>query len=246
MTLPRLILLFTLLASLTATVQAQVLTPANESDPYPLRPAERDPKWVIKFAPLTLFDPDNTVQVGVERLLGQQHAVQVEMGYGWQGINLWQNSQNRRYSDREVWRGRAEYRYYFNRADAPVGPYVAAEGFYKQVNARESGTTGIGCGTNDATFRPCQYYRMFTSPVSKNVWGGHIKIGRQFSISPDDRLLIDIYTGLGFRRSNVERFGRPSGVYYYGSAGYSLFDAFSPQTYAVLSVAYGFKIGYSL
>ena len=240
MTLPRLLLLITLLGSLYTSVQAQVLTPADNG-PYPLRYAERDPKWVIKLAPLALFDPDNTIQLGVERLLGQQHAVQVEFGYGWQGINLWQNSQNRRYSDREVWRGRAEYRYYFNRDATPVGPYVAAEGFYKRVNARESGTTGIGCETG-----LCQYYRMFTLPVSKDVWGGHVKIGRQFSISPDDRLLIDFYTGLGIRKSNVERFGRPSGVYYYGSAGYSLFDAFSPQTYAVLSVAYGFKIGYSL
>jgi len=87
---------------------------------------------------------------------------------------------------------------------------------------------------------------LFTAPMSKHVWGGHIKIGRQFSLSPDNRLLLDFYTGLGYRRSNVERFGRPSGVYYYGSAGYNLFDAFTPQPYPVISVAWGFKIGYSL
>jgi Protein of unknown function (DUF3575) len=157
-------------------------------------------------------------------------------------MNLWQNSQNKRYSEREVWRGRVEYRYYLNRSYAPIGQYVAAEGFYKQVNARESGTIGVGCPTGQ-----CQYYQLFTSPVSKYVWGGHVKFGRQFSISPNDRLLIDVYTGLGFRRRRVERFDRPAaGLYYYESAGYNLFDAFSPQTYAIISMVYGFKIGYSL
>ena len=235
MSLRRLIFVFTLLGSLTT--QAQTLTTNPDQSTH----NEPDRNWVVKVAPLSLLDPDNTIQIGVERLLGRQHAVQAEFGYGWQAINLWQNSQNTRYSGREVWRGRVEYRYYFNRANEPIGPYVAVEGFYKQVNARESGTTGVGCETGQ-----CQYYQLFTALVSKHVWGGHVKIGRQFSLSPDNRLLLDFYTGLGYRRSNVERVGRPSGVYYYGSSGYNLFDAFTPQPYPVISVAWGFKVGYSL
>lgn len=233
------VLVFGLL--LSASVQGQTLRSNPDQATTRLDERTGDRNWVVKFAPLSLLDPDNTVQFGAERLLGQQHAVQAEFGYGPQGMNLWQNTQNKRYSSREVWRGRAEYRYYMNQNEGVIGSYVAVEGFYKQVNARESGTIGVGCGTG-----ACQYYRVFTAPVSKYVWGGHIKIGRQFSISPNDRLLIDFYTGLGIRRSRVERFGRPTGVYYYGSAGYNLFDAFSPQTYAVVSMAYGFKIGYSL
>ena len=223
-----------LLASLAA--QAQPL----RDDPDQSTRAPQVRNWVVKFAPLSLFDPDNTVQFGIERLLGGQHGVQAEFGYGWQGMNLWQNSQNHRYSRREVWRGRLEYRYYVNRASAPIGQYVAVEGFYKQVNALESGTAGIGCQTG-----LCQYYQLFTSPVSKYVWGGHVKFGRQFSVLPSDRLLVDVYTGLGFRQRQVGRFGQPNGVYYYESAGYNLFDAFSPQTYAIISMAYGIKVGYS-
>lgn len=236
MMLRRLTGLLLLLSTLTG--QAQSLTPNPDSLGYP---SDRPRRWVVKFAPLSLFDPDNTIQVGAERLLSRQHTVQAEFGYGWQGLNLWQNSRSTRYRDREVWRGRVEYRYYFNRTGAPIGRYVAAEGFFKQVNARESGTAGIGCETG-----LCQYYRLFDEPVRKYVWGGHVKIGRQFALTPDDRLLMDFYAGLGFRRSRVERFALPTSQYYYESAGYTLFDAFSPRQYAVVSVAYGIKIGYSL
>jgi hypothetical protein len=236
----RSLLIFGLLLSAAAHGQTLRSDP-DQSTLTSLANRSNDRNWVVKFAPLSLFDPDNTVQFGVERLLGRQHAVQAEFGYGPQGMNLWQNNQNRRYSSREVWRGRAEYRYYMNRDEGLIGPYVAVEGLFKQVNARESGTIGIGCETG-----MCQYYQMFTAPVSKSVWAGHIKIGRQFSVSPNDRLLIDFYTGLGFRRSHVERFGRPGGVYYYRSAGYNLFDTFTPQTHAVVSMSYGVKIGYTL
>lgn len=235
MSLRHLLPVLTLLGSLTAPAQ-QI---ADDPDQSIRR--ERVPRWVVKLAPLSLFDPDNTIQVGLERRLGSRHALQGEFGYGWQGMNLWQNNQSSRYSDREVWRGRAEYRYYLGPPGGPIGQYVAVEGFYKQVNARESGTVGIGCETGN-----CRYYRLFSDPVSKYVWGGHIKFGRQFSLTPNDRLLFDIYVGLGFRRSRVERTQLASGVYYYGSAGYTLFDAFSPRNYAAVSVAYGFKIGYAL
>lgn len=202
----------------------------------------RERAWVVKVAPLSLFDPDNTIQFGVERWLGGRHALQAEFGYGWQSINLWQNSQNQRYSDREVWRGRAEYRYYYHPTSRLGGSYFAVEGFYKQVNALESGTYGVGCQSG-----PCQYYRIFREPVQKYVWGMHAKTGRQFALTPDDRWLMDIYVGLGFRKSEINRYERPSSsAYFYESAGYSLFDAFSPRPYPVVSLAYGFKIGYAL
>ena len=215
---------------------------AQRIDPDPINSTHAQPArpWVVKFAPLSLFDIDNTIQFGLERLVSQHSAVQLELGYGPQGMNLWQSSQNERYSNREIWRGRAEWRYYFEKTDQPRGQYVALEGFYKQVNVRESGTAGVGCTTG-----PCQYYQLFSSPLQKYVWGGHVKYGQQFSLLANDRLLADFYLGLGFRRRIIDRFQPNGNTFYYRSAGLTLFDSFSNTPYALISLAYGAKIGYS-
>ncbi|MBD2754200.1 DUF3575 domain-containing protein [Spirosoma validum] len=209
--------------------------------PLPSLDAEESQRWVVKFAPLSLLDPDNTVQFGAERLVGQRHGIQLELGYGWQALNAWRSTQNARYSDREIWRGRVEWRYYLHQTNRPVGQYVALEGFYKQVNVRENGTIGIGCTTG-----PCQYYQLFSAPLQKYVGGGHIKFGRQFVFSADNpRLLIDLYIGLGVRWRTIERAEKSVDSYYYYSSGYDVFNSFSETPYALISVAYGVKVGYS-
>ena len=216
---------------------AQRIDPGS-IDSTPTQPAY---PWVVKLAPLSLFDIDNTIQFGLERLVSQHGAVQVEFGYGWQGLNLWQSSQNERYSNREIWRGRVEWRHYLNKTNQPRGRYMAVEGFYKQVNVRESGTVGVGC-----TAGPCQYYQLFSSPLQKYVWGGHVKFGSQMTpIRGKNRLLLDMYVGLGFRRRMIERF-QPSGdSFYYRSAGYTLFDSFSGTSYTLISLSYGARLGWA-
>lgn len=216
---------------------------AQRTYPFPQIEPHTEPsrQWVVKFAALSLFDPDNTIQFGVERLFGQHNAVQLELGYGFQGMNLWQYTQNERYSNREVWRSRLEWRYYFTPTQEPRGRYIAIEGFYKQVNVRENGTVGVGCYAG-----PCQYYQQFSAPLEKYVWGGHIKYGRQFRLVPENnRLLADIYLGLGFRRRTIDRFQRPDTSYYYGPGSYNLFDSFATTPYTLISIAYGAKIGYA-
>ena len=232
----RLIVILALVIGNKLTVQAQSAT----SLPLPSIDNEPDRRTVVKFAPLSLFDPDNTVQFGVERLFDQHNAAHIEVGYGWQGMNLWRNSQNDQYGNREIWRGRVEWRYYLKKTNQPQGQYVAIEGFYKQIDAQETGTIGIGC-----TSGPCQYYQVVSSPIHKYVWGGHIKFGRQFALTTNKRLLADVYLGLGFRRRNVDRYQPPADSYFYRSAGYFMFDTFSSTPYALLSVAYGAKLGYS-
>ncbi|WP_420150611.1 hypothetical protein [Spirosoma sp.] len=220
-----------------------VLTAQAQSAPsLPLSSALEDEKvrrTVVKFAPLSLIDPDNTVQFGIERLFGQHHGVHLEFGYGWEGMNLWRNSQSTRYTDREVWRGRVEWRYYLNKTNQPRGRYIAVEGLYKQIDAQETGTVGVGC-----TSGPCQYYQFISAPIHKYVWGGHIKFGRQFALAPDSRWLADVYLGLGVRWRNIDRLQSPDGSYFYGYAR-GWFDTFGPTPYAILSVSYGAKIGYS-
>lgn len=233
----RLIGLLTFLSGTGLSAQAQSAT----SLPLPTLDDDQSQRWAVKFAPLSLLDPDNSIQFGIERLVGQRHGLQLELGYGWQALNAWRSTQSTRYIDREIWRGRAEWRYYLHKTNRPVGQYVAVEGFYKQVNAREQGTIGMGC-----TSGPCQYYQLVSTPLQKYVWGGHIKFGRQFTFSPDNpRLLIDLYIGLGIRWRNIDRYEPPSDTYYYRSSGYIVFDAFSPTVYALPSLAYGLKVGYS-
>ena len=220
-----------LLAGLTLVFGRMLATEAQTLTPYPpgITHAEPMQRWVVKFAPLSLFDPSNTVQFGLERLLGQHQAVQVEFGYGWQGMNLWRSSQSSRYTDTEIWRGRAEWRYYWR--GGPIGSYMALEGLYKQVNAYEHGTIGVGCTTG-----PCQYYQRYSLPITKHVWGGHLKFGRQFSLMPSNRLLADVYGGLGVRWNTIERASRPDGLSYYQPGGFIVFDPFSSTPYAQISV----------
>ncbi|MVM37497.1 hypothetical protein GO730_07520 [Spirosoma sp. HMF3257] len=89
---------------------------AQTEKPMPLSSifAEHSQRWVVKFAPLSLIDPSNTIQFGIERLVGQHQSIQAEFGYGWQGMNLWDVSQRSRYTDMKIWRGRAEWRYYWH------------------------------------------------------------------------------------------------------------------------------------
>ena len=207
--------------------------------PMPSLDAEESQRWVVKFAPLSLFDPSNTIQFGIERMLGQHHSLQGEFGYGPQGMNLWRNSTSTRFSNIEIWRGRAEWRYYWR--GGPIGNYIAVEGLYKQLNANESGSIGMGC--DNGAFG-CQYYQLYTSPVLKRVWAAHIKFGRQFRLSPtSNRWLMDFYGGLGIRGNTVERGPQPTGFSYYESVGQ--FDLFSVNSYPFISISYGLKIGYS-
>ncbi|WP_460636286.1 hypothetical protein [Larkinella harenae] len=177
---------------------------------------DHPPRWVIKFAPLALFDVDNTIQAGAEMLLGthRRHSLQGELGYGWQALNMYAYRRSD-FDNFEVWRGRFEWRRYSGRyrasrqphfATPPIGRYFAVETFYKQVSAVT--TTAIGRECADGT---CAYFERGTYPVSRTVWGIHAKFGRQFVLSMPgkNRLLLDVFWGLGFRYLTPYRFRRP-------------------------------------
>ncbi|QDK79447.1 DUF3575 domain-containing protein [Spirosoma sp. KCTC 42546] len=200
--------------------------------------AEQSQRWVVKFAALSLIDPSNTIQFGIERMVGQHQAIQAELGYGWQGMNLWDVSQRSRYTDTKIWRGRAEWRYYWH--GGPIGSYVALEGLFKQTTANEHGTVGVGCESG-----PCQYYQMYSAPITKQIWAGHVKFGRQFSLSRNNRLLADFYGGVGVRWGTLDRFTVPEGLPFYGSYGINVINLFSIPDRPTASFSYGIKLGYS-
>ncbi|GAB3900676.1 hypothetical protein GCM10028803_23980 [Larkinella knui] len=219
------LVLFLPLNGLAQSLLADTLTPVMN----------HSPRWVVKFAPLALFDVDNTVEFGVERLLGSRrsggrhsggrHSIQAEFGYGWRAINLYPNRREE-YEGFEVWRGRAEWRRYSGRyrsyrrphfATAPIGRYFAVETFFKQVTVLQNTSVGRECV--DGT---CAFFERGTFPMFRTVWGVHCKVGRQFVLTMpgENRLLLDFYMGLGFRSVTPYRFTnstnedvvRPSGI----------------------------------
>jgi len=250
----RLLLVAGLLTGFVTSALAQVPYVAGP-DTLRIRSLERGPHWVVSVAPLALFDPENTVLVGVERLLAGRHSLLAEVGYGPRALNIWRPGRFDESGGRETWRGRAEWRIYLGSgshmkrpphtrvvAVRPMGRYVAFDLFYKQVNSFETGTMGRAC--EDGT---CQYYQQFRSPVRKSVWAGHVKLGHQrfLDVSPDSRLLIDVYIGLGLRQRTIshdeESLPDDAGQRWVSSGGFTngLDYLFTPN------VSTGFRIGYA-
>lgn len=213
---------------------------------------QKPPRWVVKFAPLSMLDMSNTIQFGVERFIGTHQSVQVEAGYGWQSMNIWSKVRNSSYTNYETWRGRAEWRFYwFNRnhqlnRPLPFGAYTAIEGLYRTERAIENGTVGVGADGSTAQF---DYYRLYSSPTTRKVWAVTVKIGRQFPISQNGRLVGDFYAGIGFCNRTIVPAIRPDGYLFQTSTLFSL-DSFSSALYQsvntiTLNMALGIKIGYS-
>lgn len=71
-------------------------------------------RTILKLALLSLLDQDATVQAGLEYRTGRQTAVQVELGYGGKNLSPFR-SDIKKFVDAEVWRGRAEIRFYSGR-----------------------------------------------------------------------------------------------------------------------------------
>ena len=202
---------------------------------------DHPPRWLVKLAPLSIIDPDNTIQFGVERALGGRYSLQIEAGYGWQGIGFWDTSRGGLYSHRETWRGRAEWRIYLVPESTLLGPYIAIEGLYKRVSALEQTVDGIPCLQT-----PCVPGITGNAPVSKHVWGSHLKLGYQYAVSSENRLVIDLYGGLGIRHRQTSRPELPTGVVL--TEPPSLFGripAFPVAPAISPSISLGVKVGYA-
>lgn len=245
----------------TAMAQEPVVRDSDVrySDTVQIQSLRHPPRWVVSLAPLALFDPENTVQVGVERLLGRQYSVLGEFGYGPAALNLWRSELTNNVL--ETWGGRAEWRIYTRRIQShsrwqpgrigrtvtrkPLGNYVAFDLFYKQSNASESGSVGRACEDGS-----CQYFQRFQSRVVKYVGGGHVKVGRQvllFNADDNSRLVMDLYMGLGIRRRLVRNYGLPEpedGGSYFFTDRNGVFNDILSDTSFRMSVAAGFRIGY--
>jgi hypothetical protein len=165
----------------------------------PYRKAQKLPKLIVKWAFLSLIDPDRTVQFGAEYFLTSRLSLQTELGYG---KFLGYNGSNA--EPRRIWRSRNEIRLYLSDYQyADFIGYLALEGFYKQVYTYKNETVARGCqGLN------CNYYEIVRYAYQKDVWGINLKGGGQVFLGK--RVLLDMYLGVGLREIAVKTPDKPS------------------------------------
>ncbi|MCU0352548.1 MAG: hypothetical protein MUD08_02225 [Cytophagales bacterium] len=233
----------TLLVFLFATTVAAAQNGTKDSVFYSPRELDySNCRWVVKWAPFSLIDFDRTVQFAAEYVITPTLSVQQELGYGYfrdffrtQTTTTDPNGNTRtqnlpRYRE-SVFRSRTELRLYFisRYAKNPRGAYMAFEVFYKYANQPQEREVNMG-----------SFFQVATYARIKNVYGGHLKIGGQVSLSP--RVLLDMYFGIGVRTINLRLSDWPATAAFPDE---SLFDR-EPGIYSVPSAAGGFKIGYLL
>lgn len=217
-----------------------------------LRPIlNHPPRWVLKVAPMALFDLDNTIQVAAERLLVGRHSLQAEFGYGIQALNLY-SYRREEYENFEVWRGRFEWRRYSGRyrlyrnphfSEPPIGRYFAVETFFKQLTVLNNMAVGRDCVDGN-----CAYFQRGIYPMYRTVWGAHAKIGRQYVLEmpSDNRFLLDLFIGIGFRYLSPYRFNNSTREDVFRSPDMWFGNTRIRQGGLRPSISLGVKLGYVL
>ncbi|GAB2632326.1 hypothetical protein GCM10027035_28290 [Emticicia sediminis] len=204
---------------------------------------------ILKIAPLTMFDIDNTFEFAAEHRLGQSKrwTLSEQLGYGAGVANLW--GENNDFGPaREHYRVKVEVRRYDKKASNMAGGYLAYELFYKQVNDELNRSVGRECDGG-----PCAYFETLDYPVSKYVVGATIKVGYQARLRNEDKkktkFVFDFYVGLGVRRIMIDHkidgaatqnnswFGN-DGFFPFGSFGYA------DRAYNIPHGSLGIRLGY--
>lgn len=204
---------------------------------------------ILKIAPLTMFDIDNTFEFAAEHRLGQSKrwTLSEQLGYGAGVANLW--GENNDFGPaREHYRVKVEARRYDKKASNMAGGYLAYELFYKQVNDELNRSVGRECDGG-----PCAYFENLDYPVSKYVVGATIKVGYQARLKNEDKkktkFVFDFYVGLGVRRIMIDHkidgaatqnnswFGN-DGSFPFGGFGYA------DRAYNIPHGSLGIRLGY--
>lgn len=211
---------------------------------------ERRPaRTIIKWAPLALMDQDATLEFGLEHRLRSRQSVQVMAGYGWKGLSLPESDLERK-KGAEVWRARAEYRWYTGRfrtnkrkeievrTDFPLGNYWALEGLFKQINMQEEWVSS----------RPTSAERL-SATNRQFTYALHGKAGRQIALTARERqrnaLLLDVYVGIGFRANYMDNRAARLDPQYNQTP--TMFQRFTYEGWNILpSLTAGVRLGFSL
>jgi hypothetical protein len=200
---------------------------------------------LIKFAPLSHIDFDNTIQLGSEQMLNKSWSIQEELGYGNIKMNVWGQDYYFENKDKETYRAKLEVRKYKNYGyGMPIGNYWAIETFFKQVNKIDDVTIGRECSQ---TWN-CAYQERIEGIRQKLVFGGHIKLGRQFYIKDSGqktRFVLDFYMGVGLRYINIgnSNYDKRENDTIISNNGFTGFQR-NVGSFGAISGAMGLKLGY--
>lgn len=147
---------------------------------------------IIKVAPLSLFDYDNTLQLGIEVPLSKttnRMSFQQEVGYGHGRFNIWSQGDDF-LSNKQTWKFRSQLRFYL--ISKPIARmYLAGEYMFKNVRKWELREV------SPCTYGNCYPVVQQNVHFQKNVTALHVKLGWQFYFK--NRTTLDLTTGFGLR-----------------------------------------------
>jgi hypothetical protein len=205
------------------------------------------PHLILKIAPLTIFDIDNTFEFAAEHRLGKSNrwTLSEQIGYGAGVANVWDENYG---NSREHLRVKTEARRYKNNNGQMTGFYTAYELFFKQVNDKINRSVGRECGSG-----PCAYFENLDYPVSKYVAGTTIKIGYQLRFNDENKkkskFMFDFYVGLGLRRIMIDHKidgAATQNNSWFGNDGFFSFGSFGyvDRAYNIPHASLGIRLGY--
>ena len=159
-------------------------------------PEESREHIILKWSPLSLFDIDNTFQVGAEiPLANDRFTIQQDIGYGKSSFNIWYAEEENNPNKSTV-KSRTQFRYYFYEKTR-FRSYIAGEYLYKRVVNQETQFVGMDCSNTGG----CAYFQEKNVKQGRFVSALHAKVGWQFYFS--NRTTLDLFTGFGLRKANV-------------------------------------------
>lgn len=155
----------------------------------------------IFFAPLNLFDfVTPSMQIGYEKIFGQQIGVQIEGGYllnrSLIGASEWFSvTEDELTYKRTGYKIRAELKFYLN-SSKKAKPYVALEGYYTKCKLTITDTDNL------ANYDPSDNeYADYYYINDKERLGGNVKFGLKFFAGP--YVTIEPYAGLGIVKRTI-------------------------------------------
>jgi hypothetical protein len=192
----------------------------------------------LKFSFLNVFEPEPSVQLGISYPLKKgRFQLQHEVGYCFSPDILWtsMNIMDADEIDIVGFRARTSIRAYTSRENTRSNSknYVALDGMYKYSDAQFK---DMEVSRFDGLF-----FQRIDAQVVKHVYAFHVLFGRELEMFGDDKIMMDLYFGLGYRIKTLDMSHLPSDIR-------DDFDSpfwydFSNK-YTVPSIMLGAKIGF--
>ena len=194
---------------------------------------------ILKWSPLSMFDIDNTVQLGIEvPLRNDRFTIQQEAGYGHSSFNMWYSDFEHR-PDIATIKSRTQLRYYFFEKPK-FRSYVAGEYLFKRVLTQETQWVGMDCANTGG----CSYFTYKKVEQGRFVNAVHAKIGWQFYFS--NRTSLDLFVGFGLRKARVKTLTKGVGNVNFDNGWDWWVNNNNARSEVIPSVSTGFHLGFAL